>query len=78
MNFNININKLQCAFFNEKSFMIVTIWHIKKNVHLLMQFWKNITFAALYMIVEHIVGIYKITTNTTGITYITECTNVIL
>ena len=23
-----------------------------------MQFWKNITFAALYMIVEHIVGIY--------------------
>ena len=58
MNFNININKLQCAFFNEKSFMIVTIWHIKKNVHLLMQFWKNITFAALYMIVEHIVGIY--------------------
>lgn len=58
--------------------MIVTIWHIKKNVHLLMQFWKNITFAALYMIVEHIVGIYKITTNTTGITYITECTIVIL
>lgn len=38
--------------------MIVIIWHIKKNVHLLMQFWKNITFAALYMIVEHIVGIY--------------------